>query len=406
MAVKRIGLFGNFGGGNLGNEGTLEAMLLFLRQACPDAELICICVEPDVVKAQYGIRAFAVRPPRLPSSGIARIRNKIADQLYLFRQLGEVDILLIPGTGVMDDFGERPLGFPYSVFLTCLMAWLRRRKIAFVSVGAGPIRHPVSRWLMKMAARMASYRSYRDVISKQFMESIGLNVGNDPVYPDLAFSLPDPEPRPEGKNAGLTVGLGVMAYYGWSAKGDEAIYQLYLKKLTEFSIWLLNNGYSIRLLVGEHTDQRAVDDLTRSIMERCGFLSADRLVADIPRSLHELMTQIAAADAVVATRFHNVLCALKVGTPTISLGYAEKNDVLMASMGLGEFCRHVERFEVDWLIREFTKLMERRETYRHIVRKHNAGLRNQLEQQERFLIANFMADVNVPAQGLSRPAST
>jgi polysaccharide pyruvyl transferase WcaK-like protein len=287
------------------------------------------------------------------------------------------------------------------------MARLRGRKIAFVSVGAGPIRHPVSRWLMKSAARMAAYRSYRDLISKKFMESIGVKAQNDPVYPDLAFRLPNPAKMARLAEGGLTVGLGVMAYYGWGADGDQKIYELYVSKLTTFAVWLLNKGYRIRLLVGEHTDQRAVIDISKSIAERCGPMPADRLSADTPRSLHDLMRQMVAVDAVVATRFHNVLCALKVGTPTISLGYAEKNDVLMASMGLGEFCHHVERFDVDLLIQEFTKLMEQREAYEHILRERGAGLRSQLEQQERFLIANFLnPDVDLAPANLSRHAST
>src|SRR5690606_2129021 len=36
---KRIGVFGLFGCGNAGNDGSLEAMLLFLRRVRPDAEL-------------------------------------------------------------------------------------------------------------------------------------------------------------------------------------------------------------------------------------------------------------------------------------------------------------------------------------------------------------------------------
>ena len=49
------------------------------------------------------------------------------------------------------------------------------------------------------------------------------------------------------------------------------------------------------------------------------------------------MHQMAETRIVVATRFHNVVCALKMKKPTISIGYASKNDVLLAEMGLAEF---------------------------------------------------------------------
>jgi polysaccharide pyruvyl transferase WcaK-like protein len=107
---------------------------------------------------------------------------------------------------------------------------------------------------------------------------------------------------------------------------------------------------------------------------------------DAPNSLNDLMNQIAGVDAVVATRFHNVLCSLKVGKPTISVGYAKKNDLLMESMGLGEFCQHIERLDVGVLKHQFDKLLEQRSIYQTIVQSKKAGLQDKLHQQEMFLV--------------------
>ena len=48
--VKRIAIFGNFGIPNFGNTATLEAMLVFLKQAEPDAQIACICTSPETVE--------------------------------------------------------------------------------------------------------------------------------------------------------------------------------------------------------------------------------------------------------------------------------------------------------------------------------------------------------------------
>jgi polysaccharide pyruvyl transferase WcaK-like protein len=388
MAMKRIGLFGNFGSGNLGNEGTLEAVLLFLRQAYPNADMFCICKNPDAVREHFGIPGAAIFSPRLKNGGLAKIQNRIADHFGVFGNVRDLDLLVIPGTGILDDFGERPIGFPYALFLVCLMARLRGIKIAFVSIGAGPIRHPLSRWLMKSAARMAFFRSYRDLISKEFMESIGFDTSKDAVYPDLAFGLPDavsPERKPD--NA-LTVGLGVMAYYGWTGDaGNDAIYRRYIEKLSAFAIWLLDNGHRIRLLVGEDIDQHAVGDLL-SLIRRKSAHNVDAIITERPAMLRDVMDQIAQVDVVVATRFHNVLCALKGGKPTISLGYARKNDVLMAGFGLEAFCQHVEQFDLDILKRQFTDLVGGLNDYQSTVKENLAVLKSQLKQQEQYLISN------------------
>ena len=170
------------------------------------------------------------------------------------------------------------------------------------------------------------------------MESIGFDARDDQVYPDLAFKLPSPPmPRRQRPDGRLVVGVGVMTYLGWrnDATRGAAIYRGYLDKLTTFVLWLLDHGYAVRLLMGDAADQRAVNDLLANLSAARAALPKDRLVFETMSSLHDLMRQIAATDVVVATRYHNVVCALKLGKPTVSVGYAEKNDVLMAEMGLG-----------------------------------------------------------------------
>ena len=74
-------------------------------------------------------------------------------------------MIVVPGTGMLDDFGERWRDMPYHLFRWGLACRMARTPFAFVSIGAGPIHHPLSRWLMRSAAAMARYRSYRDMNS-------------------------------------------------------------------------------------------------------------------------------------------------------------------------------------------------------------------------------------------------
>ena len=74
---------------------------------------------------------------------------------------------------------------------------------------------------MKSAARLAQYRSYRDTISKDFMEEHRpQHQQATPVYPDIAFKLPAPThlAASTGESQTLTVGVGVMAYFGWRGR--------------------------------------------------------------------------------------------------------------------------------------------------------------------------------------------
>lgn len=53
----RVGVFGLLGSGNLGNDGSLEAVLGYLRADHPDAAVDALCGGPEVVATRYRIPA-------------------------------------------------------------------------------------------------------------------------------------------------------------------------------------------------------------------------------------------------------------------------------------------------------------------------------------------------------------
>ena len=58
--AKRVGLFGIFGTGNFGNDGSLEAMVISLRRTVPAEPLLCICTGPEGVTRSLGIEAVPI----------------------------------------------------------------------------------------------------------------------------------------------------------------------------------------------------------------------------------------------------------------------------------------------------------------------------------------------------------
>jgi polysaccharide pyruvyl transferase WcaK-like protein len=318
--------------------------------------------------------------------------SKLQDLLLTIRHVRKFDVVIVPGTGILDDFGERPYGMPWDILRWCLGARLSGAKIALVSIGAGPIRHPLSCRLMKSAARLAHYRSYRDTMSKEFMAGIGLPTCGDPVYPDIAFSLPTPQLAEQRDCGRLNVGIGVMSYYGWYGFADGAteIYSRYIEKLGKFVVYLLDRGHGIRLLTGETTDAQAIDDLMRRVKSERPQASQQHLLAEPAGSLHDLMRQMSTTDIIVATRFHNIVCALKLAKPSISLSYSKKNDVLMAQAGLSAYCQHVEHFDVDTLINQFESLRASRYESERAIRAQGRIIEARLEAQEALLSAEVL----------------
>jgi len=271
----------------------------------------------------------------------------------------------------------------------CIAARLRGVKIIFVSIGAGPIENPISRLLMVSAAKLAHYRSYRDQESKDFMRSMRVDVYNDSIFPDIVFGLPE-DRSVDGVHQGkaLTIGIGIMNYRGWWHE-DEKLYDDYQKKMEHFAAWCLSVGHNVRILQCDVYDKVAVDRLLQAVKKRTRE-GGQEILFDEAADIHDLMRQIDQTDAVVATRFHTVVCALKLATPVISVGYGSKNDELMKSMGMGDFCQDIQCFDLEKLLSQFGELIAKRTSIRERVVEKNLSLRAQLSKQEAMLTSRFL----------------
>ncbi len=364
-AEARVGLFGLLGQGNLGNDASLEAVLGYLRAEHPALALDAICTGSDQVTARYGIGATPLHCYR--PAGRKRGLNALAvkclvalslwvDSVRLASWVRRHDVVIVPGMGVLEvTIPQRPWQTPYFMFLLAASGRLFGTRVALVSVGSSVVDKRLTRWLIIAAARLAYYRSFRDEVSRDAMRQMGLDTGGDAVYPDVAFSgpLPAGDSRPTG-----VVGVGLMTYYGRNEDRRHAaeIYAGYVAKMTQFVGRLVDSGRRVRLLVGDVEDERVVQEVLAEVRRQRPALSPAALIAEPVSSVEQLMRQIDSVDVVVATRFHNVAFALKLGKPTVSLGYAVKHQALMAEMGLSGYCHSVRSLDVGRLIEQLTDL--------------------------------------------------
>ena len=201
------------------------------------------------------------------------------------------------------------------------------------------------------------------------------------MYADLAFGVPVPPYSPGDPQ---TVGVGVMDYYGGNddrRRADE-IHASYLAKMKRFTQWLVDSGYRVRLFGGDNLwDNGVVLEILEDVRAYRPDLAPDWVAAEPVSSFAELMQAIAPAGTVVATRYHNVICALKLGKPTISLGYSPKFAALMTDMGMQGFSQPADSLDVDQLIEQFTELQSRSAPLRNSLRERNAAKKQQLDQQ-------------------------
>jgi polysaccharide pyruvyl transferase WcaK-like protein len=386
----RVGVFGLLGSGNLGNDGSLEALLGYLRAEHPEAVVDALCGGPEVVAARYRIPATrlhwyrgeyrtASRAGSIAAKGLGKLVDAVRTAAWVRRH----DVVMVPGMGVLEaTLPLRPWGFPYSLFLLCASGRLLGTRVALVGVGAAPIGNGPTRALVRWSARLASYRSYRDALSRDAMRAMGVDTARDEVYPDLAFALPAPRSSTPPDPPGGLVCVGVMAFHGGNddrARAEE-IHRRYLDGTTRFVRALVEEGRPVRLLTGDECDEPVVAAVLDAV-------DSPLVTAARTASLADLMKEMAAADTVVATRYHNLVCALKVGVPTLALSYAAKSDALMAQMGLAAYCHPAREVDADRLLGQFRALEQRSAELRRTLAERNLTAARRLDHQFTTLTA-------------------
>lgn len=400
----KVSFFGHFGSSNSGNESTLLAILARLRALSPESEFSCICTNPDAVVARDGIEAVPIttRDARIWDRDVSLGRRmlttfvgvgaELGQYARAFRKLKGTDMLIVPGTGLVTDaLGIYDWG-PYNLFKWALMAKFRRSKVLFVSIGAGPLDGAVGRFLAKAALSLADYRSYRDKASRDYLSEIGFRTTGDSVYPDLVFSLPEEflssyHARSDGTRR--IVGLGLMTYPGKYSAADPRpeTYSAYLESLGDFAAWLLEHDYNIRLLLGD-SDTIVIDNFRSVVRARLGSYDEGRIIDHPIASVQDVLSELAATDIVVATRFHNVLLALLLNKPVVAISFHHKCSSLMRQMKLSEYCHEIHGMDVDRLIDQFSKLEQNRQAVKSAIGDGVEEARMALDEQYDFLFVN------------------
>jgi polysaccharide pyruvyl transferase WcaK-like protein len=372
MKPTRISFYGNFGAGNLGNEATLQAVIEQFLRRWPDGRLLCFCTNPQDVRTRHHIAALSMQAvnqtagetsgKRARRDGLTRffrvafrrIPLELVHWTKCLQALSRADMLVVAGTGIVCDHTTGPLGYPYDIFKLSTLAALCRIKLTFLSVGVGPLRHPLSRWLVKRSLALAHHRSYRDEASKQYLEEIGFSTERDFVYPDAVFGLSTGAPVSSAAGGKRRiVGLGIKDY----GTTEPKAFREYLDSMATFVSWLQGKDYSVRLLIGDiRYDTSVIEEFLGVLKSRNIPTDPPRLIAEPALTVEELLHQVSDTEAVISPRYHNLVLALTQHKPVIALSDHAKLDSVVTDFGLEQYLLPLRNLSSDILIDRFKQL--------------------------------------------------
>jgi polysaccharide pyruvyl transferase WcaK-like protein len=414
-----IGLLDHMGYGNLGDAAIQDVVIESIRKRLPNARLLGFSLIPDDTTRRHGIPCYPILRwhPTLKKTGnqpgdrmsfTSRLKLALKSNPLVYtltrpvlefarealfwvrsyRVLRSLDLLIVSGGGQLGEFWRGPWSHPYTIFKFSLLTKLARKRLYFLNVGAGPLKHPLSQLFVRWAVQLADYRSFRDHDSQELIRSIGVKKATY-VYPDPVYAMQLRDYlkcAPRGTSMPI-VGLNPIGFCDprlWPRK-DDSIYQEYLEKMARFSAWLLEQGHTLRVFTTEiSVDRFAVEDLEERLRSR---LSSPELLRQIFRpaseSVKDVLHEMSGFDFIVTSKFHGIIFSHLLRKPVISLSYHRKMDVAMRAVGQGRFCADIERFDVDWLIRAFRSLVDEsgsiKSGFAAAVEAHAAALSQQFD---------------------------
>ena len=285
----RVVLSGYFGHGNTGDEALLAGMLVSMRSADPELDLVVISGDPSETRRTHGVEAVPRMAPRA-----------------IWRALRGADGLVSGGGGLLQDrTSARPVTYYAGVMG---LARIARRPYVIHAQGLGPIVRKANRRLAASALRGAAHVSLRDEASIALARSLGIR---RPIAlaPDPALVL-----RPSRTDGGHVL----VAIRAW---GDASLVGL------RDGIRALAADHPIIALPMHEPVDRAV-----AVLMTEGIPGAR--VAPAAAALDERLALIGSASLVVAMRLHALVLAAAAGVPAVAISYDPKVDAFAARLDM------------------------------------------------------------------------
>ena len=343
-----------------------------------------------------GIRVIALpfKMIRLILNTLVTIAKECRFLAECFVRMKEIDLLLVVGSNQLFDYVEGAWYFPYNILKWSLMAKLRKKTLAIVCVGAGPINASLSKRMIRVSLEIASYRSFRDKSSKATIDAIGAGHIDDAVLPDLAFSLKASNYSGQHKIVpnGKLPAIGFNPMPVWDTRfwpdGNQEKYESLTQRYAQIVEWLLAHANRVVFYATHPKDVLVIEDIV-NIVGPSSFLEYEN---SYPDTVDKLMERLSHLEISVATRFHGILLPYLHKVPVIGIEYWDKTTYLMEYMEqidylvpASKMVDNPSEFKLDFVVKKIQMLKQNLQSERQKIESRNALHRTALSNQYRKL---------------------
>jgi polysaccharide pyruvyl transferase CsaB len=339
--MKEILIGGYYGGGNLGDEAILAAILQDLRNLDPSLKFSIVSWDPHLTQKEHEVKAVYWR-----------------DIEALVEASRKADLILVGGGGLFQDhWGLDPdtyLRVDHGGISTYgslpLLAEMTGTPCMLYGVGIGPLQSEIAREHTRLAAERCRLVIVRDQTSSRLLLETGYQpregAGEVEVTADPAFGFSTATSAEEEVN-GLLESLGIsletpllavsLRYWDLPQPPEEWLpgvargLTLFKSTLPELEMVLIPFQISQE---SPYTDDLG---LCRGLSQLLPEEIQIHLITEnlSPSTCQELISR---CSLVLGMRLHALIMAVNMRVPVVALPYDPKVKSLMEEAGLGDFC--------------------------------------------------------------------
>jgi polysaccharide pyruvyl transferase CsaB len=364
------------GSENLGDEAIFKALLQQIGFG--DRNITALSIGPDKSK-RYGVNT--------------RNAHNIIDIVNAIR---ECDVLLMGGGGIIQDQSSF-LNFLYFGFQLAIARFFRKR-VVLCFVGVGPIKHSLSKAILRALAPCIDYAIVRDEYSKGELLAHGVTscrviTSHDPVLNyRRQFSL-SPSPY-SGRAPYVVVALRrwflpgalipaivarILQRQGYFRKRYESYTQRVARDLDAFLAG--NEAISLVFVSFFHPDDSLV---SQDVVDKM-TLRNRVIVAGNRMSEEDYFSVASGSEFVLGMRLHSLVMAATVGKPFVALSYSQKVDQFARQMGLPDFSIDVSAYETPVLQTKLDVMTHKATLYARTVSQEVNRCREENDQAFKIL---------------------
>ncbi|MBN1258277.1 polysaccharide pyruvyl transferase family protein [Candidatus Peregrinibacteria bacterium] len=345
----KIGIMGNYGATNIGDDAILTALLNALKAH----EVTVFSANPQATHEQFNVGTAPLFPLGVRSFLKYGIRKPLS-------AIKGTDVVILGGGGLFQD--NRLFACLLWAWQVFWVKWLKRPLFIYAT-GVGPLHTWLGRKLTSWAYSAAMGVTVRDEYSAKLLSDI---------------KIAQPVSRWEQGNMIHQTADPAFLLQKEEAPKDRAkgLYVISLRPWLKYNSKIISVFVNALLKLKEEKGARFVFACMQSIREK------DHLVIDpvvrkvggeirVPKDFAELLGLLRGAEFAIGMRYHFLMAAMMAQTPVIPVSYGPKVDELFKgtplepylipvhSLTAGNLERHLKRLSVDY---NNVKIFERART--------------------------------------------